>query len=154
MLVKLLLNDGGDFERSLRRRRLVGFALLLAGLVGLACYFLLVQGSDLPDFVQGFYLGAASGSTLGSVILIVRSQYLLTHPEAQKKARIKDTDERERTIVHASFEVAGIITFFASVAALFVVLPLSMEAFQALFAAMVLYCLSFLGASWYLSRKL
>ena len=154
MLVKLLFNDGGDYERSLKRRRTVGLALLLVGLVGVACYFLLVPDSGLPNFAQGFYLGAASGITLGSVILIARSQYLLTHPEARKKARIKDTDEREVTILHLSFETAGIITFFASVATLFVVLPLSVAAFQALFAMMVLYCLSFVGVNAYLSRKL
>ena len=58
------------------------------------------------------------------------------------------------TILHLSFEAAGIITFFASVATLFVVLPLSVAAFQALFAMMVLYCLSFAGVNAYLSRKL
>lgn len=84
MLIKLILNDA-DFEKSLKRRKLAAVALLLVGLVGLGCYFLLVEGSPLPDFAQGFYLGAASGICLGSVILLVRSQYLLTHPEAQKR---------------------------------------------------------------------
>ena len=153
MLMKLFLCSG-DFEKTLKLRRLIALALLGVGLIGFACYFLLVPDSGLPNFAQGFYLGAASGITLGSVILIARSQYLLTHPEARKKARIKDTDEREVTILHLSFEAAGIITFFASVATLFVVLPLSVAAFQALFAMMVLYCLSFAGVNAYLSRKL
>lgn len=154
MLVKLLFNNGADFERSLKRRRMAAVALFLIGLTGFACYFLLVEGSDLPDFVQGFYLGASSGITLGSVVLFARSQYLLTHPQAQKQAKIKESDERERTILHLAFEAAGIITFFVSVAAIFVVLPLSMDAFRALFAVMIVYCLSWVGVSWYLSKKL
>lgn len=154
MLVKLLFNDGADFERSLRRRRAMALALLAVGLVGLVSYFLLVPKSTLPDFARGFYLGAATGITAGATILFCRSQYLLTHPEQRKQARIKETDERERTIVHSAFEAAGIITFFAAVAAIFVALPLSLPAFQALFGVIVLYSLSFVGANLYLEKKL
>lgn len=154
MLAKLLFSDGGDFERSLRRRQGVALALLAVGLVGLVCYFLLVPDSALPDFAQGFYLGAASGISAGAVILLCRTRYLLTHPAARKKARIKETDERERTIVHSAFEWAGILTFFAVAAALFVALPLSRAAFQALFGVLVLYALAFAGANLYFSKKL
>ena len=153
MLIKLILNDA-DFEKSLKRRRLAGFALLLVGLVGLGCYFLLVEGGDLPDFAQGFYLGAASGISLGSVILLVRSQYLLTHPEAMKKAKIQETDERQRSIIDASFKWAGCITFFTAAAALFVLLPLSMNAFLALLGMMALYAVSFLVMSSVLEKRM
>ena len=153
MLIKLILNDA-DFEKSLKRRRLAGFALLLVGLVGLGCYFLLVEGGDLPDFAQGFYLGAASGISLGSVILLVRSQYLLTHPEAMKKAKIQETDERQRTIIDAAFKWAGCITFFTAAAALFVLLPLSMNAFLALLGMMALYAVSFLVMSSVLEKRM
>lgn len=153
MLIKLILNDA-DFEKSLRRRRLAGFALLLVGLVGLGCYFLLVAGSALPDFAQGFYLGAATGVTAGSVILLVRSQYLLTHPEAMKKARVQETDERQRSIIDAAFKWAGCITFFTAAAALFVLLPLSMDAFLALLGVMALYAVSFLVVSNVLEKRM
>lgn len=153
MLIKLILNDA-DFEKSLKRRKLAGFALLLVGLVGLGCYFLLVEGSDLPDFAQGFYLGAASGISLGSVILLVRSQYLLTHPEAMKKAKIQETDERQRAIIDAAFKWAGCITFFTAAAALFVLLPLSLGAFLALLGVMALYAVSFLVMSNLLEKRM
>lgn len=153
MLIKLILNDA-DFEKSLKRRKLAGFALLLVGLVGLGCYFLLVAGSDLPDFAQGFYLGAASGISLGSAILLVRSQYLLTHPEAMKKAKIQETDERQRTIIDAAFKWAGCITFFTAAAALFVLLPLSLDAFLALLGVMALYAASFLVMSNLLEKRM
>lgn len=154
MLVKALLTGGGDYEKSLRLRRWAAIGLLALGLVGFVCYFLLVPGSDLSDYIQGFYLGAASGISLGALILLIRTQYLLTHPQARRKAKIKETDEREQKIVHTSFEAAGAVTFFTSAAALFVVLPLSMTAFKTLMATMILYCFIFVAANAWLSKKL
>ena len=153
MLIKLLFTSN-DYEKSLRRRRVAALALLGIGLIGFACWFFLVPGSSLSDYAQGFYLGAASGITAGSVILLCRAQYLLTHPEARKKAKIKETDERERSIVHSAFQAAGVVTFFTAVGALFVVLPLSPHAFYALFSIMTLYSLTFLISLQVLEKRL
>lgn len=122
--------------------------------MGFACYFLLVPGSTLSDYAQGFYLGAASGITAGAVILLGRVQYLLTHPAAQKKARIRKTDERERAIVRSAFQTAGVVTFFTAAGALFVVLPIYPQAFYALFAVMGLYSLAFLISAQILEKRL
>ena len=154
MLIKALFTDSKNYERSLKLRRLWAIGMLCIGLVGFACYVLLVPSSDLSDYVQGFYLGAASGITAGALVLLIRTQYLITHPQAQRRAKIKETDERERKIVHTAFEVAGGVTFFASAVALFVVLPLSMDAFRALLAVMTLFCLAFVTANAWLSKKL
>jgi len=154
MLIKQLLTGGGDYEKSLRQRRWAAAGMLAVGLVGLACYFLLLPDSGLPDFVQGFYLGAASGLSAAAVGLLVRAQYLLTHPQAQHRAKIKETDEREMQIARTASQLAGVVTFFASAAALFVVLPLSMAAFEALTAAIVLYFLIFVTANIWLSKRL
>ena len=154
MLVKQLLKKGGDYEKSLRQRRWAAIALLAVGLVGIVCYFLLVPDSGLPDFVQGFYLGAAVGIVAGALILLIRTQYLISHPQAQRKARIKETDERQMHIARTAAQFAGILTFFASAAALFVVLPLSMAAFKVLMAVMVLYAASFYLSNLWLSKKL
>ena len=154
MLVKQLLTDGRDYEKSLRLRRWVAIALLAVGLVGIVCYVLLIPNSSLPDFVHGFYLGAAWGIFFGALVLLIRTQYLLNHPQAQRKAKIKETDEREMHIARTAAQFAGVLTFFASAAALFVVLPLSMAAFQALMAVMVLYAASFCLSNLWLSKKL
>ena len=154
MLVKQLLTNGGDYERSLKQRRWAAIGLLAVGLVGVVCYFLLVPDSGLPDFAQGFYLGAATGIVIGALILLIRTQYLISHPQAQRKARIKETDERQMHIARTAAQFAGVLTFFASTAALFVVLPLSMAAFQALMAVMVLYAVSFYLSNLWLSKKL
>lgn len=154
MLLKLILSSTDNFEKSLRQRRLAAIALLAVGLVGFVCYFLLVPGSGLSDHAQGFYLGASTGISVGALILLCRSQYLLNHPEAQRKAKIKETDEREQTIIKTAFQTAGLVTFFTAAAALFVVLPLSQEAFGALFAVIIFYSLSFVLAGAILEKRL
>lgn len=143
-----------DYDKSLRRQRLYALAMLAVGSVGAVCYFALVEDSALPDFARGFYLGASCGLVVGAVVLLIRCVYLMKNPEARKKAKIRDTDERERHITNKSFQFAGIVTFFTAAAALFVVLPLNMGAFFALLCAMALYALSFVAASLWLSKKL
>lgn len=153
MLFKILLTDKSNFEKSLKNRRLAAIGLLCVGLVGFAGYFLLVPDSPLSQYAQGFYLGAASGITAGALILLAQTQHLITHPAARKKAQIQETDERTVYIIRTAFQAAGCITFFTAAAALFVVLPLSMAAFQALFSMIVLYSVSFAASNWLLSRK-
>ena len=134
MLMRMF--DTSDYDRSLRRRRLLGFGLLAVGITGLVCYLLLIHGSGvLSDYARGFYLGAASGITIGAVILIVRIQYLLTHPEARKKARIQEQDEREKAILS---QLAAV----------------SRTAALAVFGVIVVYAVTWLTANLYLSKKL
>ena len=142
-----LMTCGSDYEKSLKQRRLYFLAMLCVGLVGFVCYFLLVPGSSLNDYAQGFYLGAASGIVAGALILLIRTQRLLSNPEARKKAKIKETDEREVQLLHVVALAAGMITFFSAAAALFVVLPLSLEAYFALLGMVALYTLSFVVLS-------
>ena len=154
MLVKQLLTGGGDYKKSLKQRRWTAIGMLVIGLVGFMCYFLLVPDSHLSEHAQGFYLGAASGITAGSLILFIRTQYLLTHPQAQWKAKIKETDEREMHIMRTAAQIAGGITIFGVVLSLFVVLPLSMEAYYALTGVVFFYAAVFFLSSLWLSRKL
>ena len=154
MLVKQLLTGGGDYKKSLKQRRWAAIGMLMIGLVGFVCYFLLVPDSHLSVHVQGFYLGAASGITAGALILFIRTQYLLTHPQAQRKAKIKETDEREMHIMRTAAQIAGGITIFGVVLSLFVVLPLSMEAYYALTGVVFFYAAVFFLSSLWLSRKL
>ena len=153
MLMKLF--DTSDYDRSLRRRRLMSLGLLAVGITGIVCYFLLIHNSDvLSDYARGFYLGAASGITIGSVILLIRMQYLLTHPEARKKAKIQEQDEREKAIINQAFQFAGMFTFFAAVASMFVLVAVSKTAALAVFGVIVVYAVSWPLASLYLSKKL
>ncbi len=153
MLMRMF--DTSDYDRSLRRRRLMSLGLLAVGITGIVCYFLLIHNSDvLSDYARGFYLGAASGITIGSVILLIRMQYLLTHPEARKKAKIQEQDEREKAIINQAFQFAGMFTFFAAVASMFVLVAVSKTAALAVFGVIVVYAVSWPLASLYLSKKL
>ena len=153
MLMKVF--DTSDYDRSLRRRRLVAFGLLAVGITGIVCYLLLIHNSDtFPEFARGFYLGGASGICIGSVFLLVRITYLLSNPEARKKARIQEQDEREKTILNQAFQFAGMFTFFACAAALFVLVAVSMEAALAVLGVVAVYAVTWLIASIYLSKKL
>ena len=153
MLMRIF--DTSNYERSLRRRRLLAFGLMAVGIIGLLCYLFLIHDSDaLPEFARGFYLGGASGITLGSVVLLVRMQYLLSHPEARKKAKIQEQDEREKTIIAQAFQFAGMFTFFACAAALFVLVAVSRAAAVAVLAVVAVYAIAWLLANLYLSKKL
>lgn len=153
MLMKLF--DTSDYDRSLRRRRLMALGLLAVGVTGIACYLFLIHDSQvLSDYARGFYLGAASGISIGAVILLVRVQYLLTHPEAWKKAKIQAQDEREKAIIDQAFQFAGMFTFFAAVASMFVLVAVSKAAALAVFGVIVVYAVSWPLASLYLSKKL
>lgn len=153
MLAKLFCS--ADFDKTLRRRRTLGFCLLALGILGVACYFLLVDGNNsLPDFAQGFYLGVSSGLCLASVVLLIRTQYLMDHPDARKQAKIKEQDERERAIVNQSFQFAGYLTFFLCAAGLLVAVALSCAAALALLCVMAVYAAAWICANLYLSKKL
>ena len=153
MLMKLF--DTSDYDRSLRRRRLMALGLLAVGVTGIACYLLLIHGSQvLSDYARGFYLGAASGISIGAVILLVRVQYLLTHPAARKKAKIQELDEREKAIIDQAFQFAGMFTFFAAAASMFVLVAVSREAAMAVFGVVAVYAVSWLAARLCLSKKL
>lgn len=153
MLMKMF--DTSDYDRSLRRRRLVAFGLLAVGITGIVCYLLLIHDSDvLSDYARGFYLGAASGMTIGAVVMLARMQYLLTHPEARKKAKIQEQDEREKAIINQAFQFAGMFTFFAAVASMFVLAAVSKTAALAVFGVVVVYAVTWLIANLYLSKKL
>lgn len=154
MLIKLLLTGQGNYSKSLKQRRWAAIGMLAVGLVGIVCYFLLVPDSGLSDYAQGFYLGAAWGITAGALVLLIRTQYLITHPQAQRKAKIKETDEREMHIIRSAAQMAGGITIFAVALSLFVVLPLSREAYYALLCTLMLYTTAFFVSSRWLSKKL
>ena len=154
MLVKQLLTGGGDYEKSFKQRRWAAIGMLCIGLVGFACWFFLVPDSHLSEHAQGFYLGAASGITSGALILFIRTQYLLTHPQAQRKAKIKETDEREMHIIRTAAQMAGGLTIFGVALFLFIVLPLNMDAYYALMGVVFFYAAVFFLSSRWLSKRL
>jgi hypothetical protein len=145
---------GEDYVAALKRRRWLLSGMLCVGIIGIVCYFLLIPGSGLPEFMKGFYLGGGSGITAAALGLLLRVQRLLKDPDARRKARIRETDEREVQISNTALRTAGFVTFYACAGALFVVLPINETVFWVLTGLMALYFVTFLAASFWLSRKL
>lgn len=144
-----------DYGRSLRRRRLAGAGLLALGALGCLCYVLLLQkGSALSDYARGFYLGFSCGLALAGVVVLVRAQYLLSHPQAQKRARVRERDERSRAIAARSFQFAGLLTFYLCAAALLVAVAVNQIAAKVLLGVMAVYAAAFLCAGVVLSKRL
>ena len=75
-------------------------------------------------------------------------------PDAKRKARIEESDERQQLILNKAAVFAGLFTFFCSAAAVFVVLPFSTDAYYALVGMMALYVLSFVAANLWLRKHI
>lgn len=153
MIMKMICNNS-DFSVTYKRLTVFFGSLSILGVLGLVCYFLFVTGSTLDDFVQGVYMGVSIGLLLASLIGLFRLYRLKKDPKAWKKAAIQHCDEREQAIIAHSMQSAWFIQFLFMTAALLIVLPFSMEAFQALFAAYLLSAASFFLSNLYYSKKL
>lgn len=153
MLIKRFMS-GWDYDKTLKLRQLWCAAMVAVGLVGFICYALFVPNSSLSDHAQGFYLGAATGLFVGGLVLLWKTRRVMHNPEAKRKARIEETDERRSLILSKACVFAGLFTFFCGGAALFVVLPFSMEAYYALLAMMLLYTLGLVLSVFWLSKHI
>lgn len=154
ILKRMTQNAGGDYSKSLRQRSWAALAILAIGLAGLGCYVWLVPGSGLSDHAQGFYLGGACGITAGGLGLLIRSQWMLRHPEKWRKARIQETDERNQRITAQAAQLAGVGVFFLQALAAFLLVAVDRRLVTVLLFSMAGYILLFLGAQFVLSRKL
>ena len=140
MTMSACLFPSADYERSLRRRRLAGFGLMALGALGCLCYVLFLrEGGALSDYARGFYLGFSCGLALAGVVVLIRSQYLLSHPQAQKRARVKERDERERSLTVQAFYLAGLVTFYLCIAALLVAVAVNRTVAVVLLAVLAVY---------------
>lgn len=143
-----------DYQKTVRYQTRLFAGAEFLGLVGLICYYALVRGSTLSDFVQGLYMGVSTGLIFAGGIGLARLQYLKKNPQAQKKAAIEATDEREQAVTQKALNTAGLIHFYLAVAAMLVLAPIDMTAFWVLFGLMLLYCAAFVIARVWYGKKL
>lgn len=154
MMLALLFTPH-DFDRALRRRRLAALGLMALGALGYLCYILLPwDGGILPDYARGFYLGASCGLALAGAVVLIRSQYLLRRPQARRKARIREQDERSRAIAAQACQFAGLFTFYLCTAALLVTVAVNRTAAIVLMGVMAVYAAACLCARFFVSKLL
>lgn len=154
ILKRMTQNAGGDYCKSLRQRSWAALAILVIGLAGLGCYVWLVPGSGLSDHAQGFYLGGACGITAGGLGLLIRSQWMLRHPEKWRKARIQETNERNQRITAQAAQIAGRWIQILQVPIVLVLLLVDLRLALVIVCFMGLYSLLYLIARSILVRRM
>lgn len=154
ILKRMTQNAGGDYSKSLRQRSWAALAILAIGLTGLGCYLWLVPGSGLSDHAQGFYLGGACGITAGGLGLLIRSQWMLRHPEKWRKARIQETDERNQRITAQAAQMAGRWIQILQVPIVLVLLLVDLRLALVIVCFMGLYSMLYLIARSILVRRM
>lgn len=147
------MTSGPDYGRNLRQRRWAFLVVLLIGLVGLGCYVLLVPGSGLADYAQGYYLGSACGLMGVGLVLGLRNEWMLRHPEKWKKARIQETDERSQHLTTQAAQLAGVGVLVLQALACYVLVAVDQDLVKVLLASMVAYVVLFQGCRVILARR-
>lgn len=143
-------SGGEDYEKTLRGRLWLGGAFVAAGLAGLLCWLLFRE--RMGESMRGYCLGGACGVLAGGGMLLLRTRCLLRHPEARRRARIRDTDEREKNLTRSAARAAGIAVALASALGSFVVLPFSPLAAKVLWLVSMAYAFVFAVARGWMDR--
>ena len=99
-----------EYRAILRRRQRLYLAMLLLGIVTFAAAGaaeLFSWNVALDSHALGFYSGIGTGMAFGAVTLLVRLRKTMKDPDALRKARIRDTDERMTEISRRATATAG-----------------------------------------------
>ncbi len=144
--------SGKDYAKALRLRRWAFLVILAIGLVWLGCNVWLVPHYDLNDYVRSFYLGGALGMTGGGLAFLLHNEWMLHHPEAWKRARIRETDEQR--IEARAAQIAGRWLQILQVPIVLVLLLVDLRLALVIVCFMGLYSLLYLIAWTVLSRRM
>lgn len=146
--------SGKDYAKALRLCRWAFLVILAIGLVWLGCNVWLVPHYDLNDYVRSFYLGGALGMTGGGLAFLLHNEWMLHHPEAWKRARIRETDERKQRIEARAAQIAGRWLQILQVPIVLVLLLVDLRLALVIVCFMGLYSLLYLIAWTVLSRRM
>lgn len=117
-LNQLFVDTPVDFERRCRNRIWISAGMVALGAVSLV--LVLLTRGDFPvlylepgtrDFIPGFYTGLGCGLIGAGVITILKNMRYLKNPEAGKKRKITETDERNRMLGLRCWAYAGYTMF-------------------------------------------
>lgn len=128
--------------------------LIFLGLVMLGTCVVLARLGRLEGAVEGFYLGAGTGLTVGGLALRLADRWKRRTPERDARADLDLQDERNQEISRRAVLSAGTVVLLALCAVMLAAWPLSRPVFWLAFALVLLYALSYLLAFVYFWRKL
>ena len=101
-----------DFKRLLLRRQRFYLVLMLLGLTTMTIAFLaefLAWDVTLSANALDFYSGVGTGATFATVVFLIRTRRMMKNPEAIRRARIRETDERTLEISRRAAVAAGYV---------------------------------------------
>lgn len=99
-----------EYRSILRRRQRTYIAMLLLGIATFAAAGaaqLFSWDVALDSHALGFYSGIGTGLAFGAATLLIRLRRTMKDPDALRKARIRDTDERVAEISRRATATAG-----------------------------------------------
>lgn len=145
---------GDDYGRALHTRRRVGLWLAALGLLGLIVSVTLLPQSPLSDMARAFYRGGSFGILISACGIVLRSQWMLRHPERWKAARVRERDERGQYLVSQAAQLAGVALIFLLAGASFILIAVDTRLAMGTVGCLGLYALLYGAAYWRLSKKL
>lgn len=97
-----------DYKKCLKKKMVAYKVLLLLGLVTIVTFQFAEEWFQitLPGFMMGFYSGIGAGLIGVSIALTLKTRRIVRSPEALRKYRIKNTDERNMNISGKSMRIA------------------------------------------------
>ena len=145
---------GEDYGRALRTRRRVGLGLAGLGLLGLIVSLTLLPQSPLSPMARAFYRGGSFGILISACGIVLRSQWMLRHPERWKAARVRERDERGQYLVSQAAQLAGVALIFLLTGAAFILIAVDTRLAMGAVGCLGFYALLYGMAYWRLSKKL
>lgn len=132
------------YRNIVKRKAVVAGCLMALGIVAIAAftaakYIFMVE---MDDFMSGFFVGAGTGLFFAGGALMIKRIMLLKDEKKLKKARIAESDERNRTISEAALRAATVVLLVA----MYIVIIASVFAMQELIKVMSLLICLFLAA--------
>lgn len=156
------LGNSEDYATNETYRKIVKRKAFIAGVImvlgaatiaaDLVAQFLL--GPEMNDFRKGFFSGAGTGLFFGGAILMIKRIAMLKSEDKLKKARIEESDERNRKIADIAMRIATVILLAAMYVAMIVSGFIMPEMMKLLSFLVCFFLLAYVGAYKILQRKM
>lgn len=145
-----------EFKERLIGRRNMFILLLFVGAASLAVGLTVNTeiAGNRGDFLSGLYCGIGTGVILASLVALYRNWKLRKDSVRLHQERLKEADERNRTLNQKSFYLAGVVSFFAQYVIFLAAGFFSMEVMRIMWGLLILYCFSFIIIRKILERRM
>lgn len=147
-----------EYRQAVRRRAGWFWVAAVLGLVTL-CVTLAVMGGQIAEledtaYLQGVWCGIGSGLTAAGVILVLRTRRLLQNEAALREEMLKEQDERNIAISQKAQSAAAALGLVVLYLALLIFSFINLTVFRTLCCCALVFCLLFLAAKAFYSRKM